>query len=182
MTEDKQKGSVYAIKKLTTSQRAGTLAITGGFRTSPTDALDAHALIIPMHLKIGKALFRAVVRFTALSDSHPLHKQYRTVGLRKIKQYKLALHYMTQLYGIQANIMEMISVVRQNLAKRSTLPATLEIPQDKAASIQLDGSSMEVIKVYSNELAHNGKVGVATVLTRQGKADQILQLCLGTMK
>ena len=53
----RKKGSVYAIRKLTTTQRAGTLAITGGFRTSPTDALDAHASTLPMHLKVGKVLF-----------------------------------------------------------------------------------------------------------------------------
>jgi hypothetical protein len=34
------KGSVTAVKKLTTVQRAGTIAITGGLRTTPTEAID----------------------------------------------------------------------------------------------------------------------------------------------
>lgn len=37
--------------KLISVQRAGTLAITGGLRTSPTDALDAHAFTLPLHLE-----------------------------------------------------------------------------------------------------------------------------------
>ena len=183
-TEDgaKRKGSVHAVKKLTTAQRAGTIAITGGFRTSPTDALDAYASILPMHLKIGKALFRAAVRFAALPDSHPLRRQYRNAGTRKIKRHKSALHHMTQLYGIQANEVETIPAVRQNPATRNLLPAILEIPGDKAASKQLDATSTEVIRVYSDGSALNGKVGAAAILIRQGKADRILRLCLGTTK
>jgi ribonuclease HI len=178
--EERRKGSVHAIRKLTTAQRAGTLAITGGYRTSPTDTLDAHASILPMHLKIGKVLFRAAVRLAALPDSHPLRKQYRLAGARKTKRHKSALHHMTQLYGIRANSVETIPVVRQNPAERNLLPANIEISMDKAASVQLDANSTETIKVYSDGSAHNGKVGAAAVLIRRGKADRVLRLCLGT--
>ena len=82
---DKRKGSLRAIQKLSTTQRAGTLAITGGFRTSPTDALNAHASTIPAHLKVGKALHRAAVRFALLHNTHPLRKQYKLAGARKTK-------------------------------------------------------------------------------------------------
>ena len=144
---EKWKGSVHAIKKLTSTQRAGTLAITGGFRTSPTDALDAHALILPMHLKIDKALFRTAVRFAALPDSHPMHKQYRSASARKIKHHKSALHHMSQLYGIRTDTVETIPVVRQNPATRNSLPVILEILGDKEASKQLDGTLTEVIQL-----------------------------------
>ena len=72
----KCKGSIHTIRKLTTMQRVGTLAITRGFRTSPTDSLDAHMLILLMHLKIGRVLYQAAVWLTALLDSHSLSKQY----------------------------------------------------------------------------------------------------------
>jgi hypothetical protein len=48
------KGSVGFIKKLTTIQRAGALAITGGFQTSPSNSLDAHAALLPIELRIEK--------------------------------------------------------------------------------------------------------------------------------
>jgi hypothetical protein len=60
--------------KLTSVQRAGTLAITGGLRTSPTDALDAHAFTLPLHLETEKHLFRSAIRIAMLAPQHPLHK------------------------------------------------------------------------------------------------------------
>jgi ribonuclease HI len=181
-TDKKRKGSISAIKKLTTMQRAGTLAITGGLRTSPTEALDAYASILPMHLKIGKTLFRAAVRIAALPDTHPLRRQYKLAGARKAKRHKSALHHMTQLYGIKVEEVETLPAVRQNPAKVNRLPARLEIPEDKEASVQLDSSAKEVIKVYSDGSAKGKKVGAAAILTRSGQADRVLRLCLGTTK
>lgn len=179
-TGGRRKGSVFAIRKLTTTQRAGTLAITGGFRTSPTASLDAHASTLPMHLKIGKVLYRAAVRLASLPDSHPLHKAYRLAGARKVKRHKSALHHMTQLYGIKATDVETLPVIRQNPVLRHYLPMTIEIPKSKEASVRLDNASRETIKIYTDGSAHHGKVGAAAVLTRRGKPDRVLRLCLGT--
>jgi hypothetical protein len=77
----KQKGSLYTIRKLTTMQRAETLTIIGSFHTSSTDSLNVHVSVLPMHLRIGKSFFRATVRIASLSDSHPLHSQYRKAGV-----------------------------------------------------------------------------------------------------
>jgi hypothetical protein len=68
----------------------------------------------------------------------------------------------------------MLPVVRQNPAARSRLPAIIKIPKDKEASIQLDGNSYEVIKVYTDGSAHGRMVGAAAILTRQGKEDHML--------
>jgi hypothetical protein len=97
---ERRKGSVYAIRKLISMQRAGTLAITGGFCTSPTDALNAHASVLPMHLKIGKIFFRAAVRIASLPETHPLHSQYRKARAKNVKRHKSALHFMIQMYEI----------------------------------------------------------------------------------
>ena len=179
---DRQKGSVHAIRKLTSTQRAGSLAITGGFRTSPTDALNAYASTLPLHLKVERIFHRAAVRIASLPDSHPLRRQYRLAGARKVKRHKSALHYMTQLYNIKADAVEMIPAVRQNPAEISSLPVTIEIAGDKEASALLDSNSREEIKVYSDGSAHNGKVGAAAVLTQRGKADRVLRLHMGTSK
>lgn len=76
----------------------------------------------------------------------------------------------------------MLSVVRQNLAERNHLSVNIEILKDKDTSIQLDQRFNEIIKVYTDRLVHNGKVGVAAILMRQGKADCMLRLCLGTIE
>ena len=171
---NRRKGSVHAIRKLTSMQQAGTLAITRGFHTSLTDTLDAHASALPMHLKVGKAFYRAAVRFASLPESHPLHRQYRLAGSRKVKRHWFALRHMAQLFGIKTNLVEMLPAVRQNPAERSRMPASISIPADKEALVQLNNNSHEVIKVYTDGLAHNGKVGVAAVLTRQGKVNRVL--------
>ena len=70
-----RKGSVNPIKKLTTVQRVGAIAITGGFRTTPTDSLDAHAALIPMDLRVDKFCYNAITCLTTLPPEHPLHAQ-----------------------------------------------------------------------------------------------------------
>jgi hypothetical protein len=159
------------IKKLTTMQRAGALTITGGLRTSPTDALNTYASTLPICLKVGKALYRAAVHFTSLPDSHPLYRQYRLAGARRTKKHRSAMHHMTQFYGIKATATETLPVVRQNPAERSRRPATLEIAVDKEASVESDRNVRETIKVYMDRSTYDGKVGAAAVLIRQGKVD-----------
>ena len=177
----RKKGSIGAIGKLTTTQRAGALAITGGFRTSPNDALDTHASTLPMHLRIGKALYRAAVRLAALPNSHPLRKQYRLAGSRKWKRHRSSLHYMTQLYGIRTDEVETLPAVRRNPAERHHIPTRIEIPVDKTALKHADRIATDVIKVYTDGSACDGKVGAVAVLTRNGKPDRILRLYMGNV-
>jgi hypothetical protein len=47
-------GSAKVTKQITSVQRAGALAITGGLQTSPTDALDTCAFLLPAPLTICK--------------------------------------------------------------------------------------------------------------------------------
>src|SRR6266702_3761326 len=70
LLEPHRKGTSRAIKKLTTTQRAGTLAVTGGLRTTPTDVLDTHAFILPIHLEIDKHCDRAATRIATLPPAH----------------------------------------------------------------------------------------------------------------
>jgi ribonuclease HI len=62
------------------------------------------------------------------------------------------------------------------------MPVSIEIPKDKEASVELDGNSSKLIKVYTDGSAQDGKVGAAAILTRQGNTDHTLRLCLGTTK
>jgi hypothetical protein len=57
-----KRGMVVITKKLTSIQRAGALAITGGLWTSPTDIIDALANLIPFEQIIETWCYRAVIR------------------------------------------------------------------------------------------------------------------------
>ena len=78
-TKGKAKGSVNTIKKLATVQRTGALAGTGGLRTSPTNALDAHATLLLMELRVKKLCFNAMTRLATLPSQHPLHAIVKAV-------------------------------------------------------------------------------------------------------
>lgn len=56
----------------------------------------------------------------------------------------------------------------------------VEILKNKEASAHLDSISNEVIKIYTDGSMHDGKVEAAAILTRQGKPDHVLRLCLKT--
>jgi hypothetical protein len=86
--------------KMTSIQRAGTLAITGGLQTSPTDTLDAHVFTLPLHLETEKHLFRAAVPdWTALTSRS--RTQQNIVGTAPFLSYLFphhsVLHYQMTL-------------------------------------------------------------------------------------
>jgi ribonuclease HI len=168
-----------AAKKLSTIQREGALAITGGFRTSPSDALDSHAALLPMPLKIGKVRHRAAVRLASLPPSHPLHKPIRKAKRRWVRRHRSQLHHMAQYLTEDPDKVESIPVVRANPALTQAASIQYTIPQDKEASKRADAQSREQIKVYTDGSMHNGAVGAAATLIRRGKPPRTLRYHLG---
>jgi hypothetical protein len=67
-------GSVKTSNQITSVQRAGTLAIMGGLRTSPMNTLDACAFLLPVPLLMVKWCQRAYIRMAMLPPEHPLFK------------------------------------------------------------------------------------------------------------
>ena len=84
-TGDEKKGSAKATKHLTTVQRAGAIAITGGLRTSPTDTLDACAHLLPAAHLIDKWLHRSTIWIATLPKGHPLSKIAANKNTCKVK-------------------------------------------------------------------------------------------------
>jgi hypothetical protein len=54
--------------------------------------------------------------------------------------------------------------------------------RNKEASVLLDNNAQETIKVYTDGLAHDGRVDTTAILTRWGKADRTLRVHMGTME
>jgi len=76
--------------------------------------------------------------------------------------------------------LETIPTVRFNPAERMEDPIDIEIPNDKEGSKRADAQAREVIKVYTDGSAHNGGVGAAAILFRQGARPRTLRAHLGT--
>jgi hypothetical protein len=179
-TKGSRKGSVNYIRKLTTTQCAGALAVTGGFRTTPTDSLDSHTSLIPMELRIEKACFSAITRIVTLPPKHPLHPPTKKSAKQRVKRHRSSLDTLTGIFRIDPNSIEKIPLVCMHPKERGSLPVRIDIPPNKEASKRADRNSTEIIKVYSDRSAHDRKVGAAAILKRLGKPDRLLKLYLGT--
>ena len=103
--------------KLTSIQRAGTLAVTGGLRSSPTDALDAHAYTLPFHLEIEKHLHRAAICLATLPPQHPLHKLTQKCANKRIKRHRAPLHDLMQAFNIKPQHFETLTTTGGNPAQ-----------------------------------------------------------------
>ena len=182
----KQKEKPTANKRFTmrlfTIQRAGTLAIVGGLRTSPTDTLCTHADILPAHLELDKTCHKAAVQMAMLPHSHPVMKIYCRSNKRKVKRHKSPLHHLSNTYKAMHEEFETMFVAGHNPALMGKQPFRTDIPGSKDNSKEMDKQVPEHLKIYSDGSAHDGKVGVATVLKKNGKTLKTLHYHLRSAK
>jgi ribonuclease HI len=97
-----------------------------------------------------------------------------------VKRHRSPLHTLTRVFGINPSEIEKIPPVRTHPKKRGLQAIRIDIPPSKDESKRADANSVEQIRVYSDGSAHDGKVGAAAILRREGKQDRILKLHLGT--
>ena len=181
--KDKREGTRTANKRfaarLSSIQRAGTLAIVGGLRTSPTDTLCVHANILPAHLELDKACHRAAVRMATLPHMHPVTKIYRKAAKHGVKHHKSPLHHLTYAFEAAHTDFETIIVAGRNPALMGNRLFKTIIPANKDDSKEADEEAPEHVKIYSDGSAHDGEVGAAAILTRNGKTTKVLRYHLG---
>ena len=99
-------GSVWAANRLTRVQRQAAIAITGCFRTTATDYVEAHANLMPVELLLKDLCLRAMTRMISLNDGHhPLMKVVRHSLKRPVKRHPSP---STPLQSSQASTLEML--------------------------------------------------------------------------
>ena len=108
MTEPCRTNTSIAMSKLTSTQRAGTLAITGCLKSMLTDLLDVHAGMLPVHLKIDKHCHRAAIHIATLPPAHSLHKPAKKCAARNVKRHKFLLHKLMNVYNVSPKELECI--------------------------------------------------------------------------
>ena len=166
--------------RLASIQRAGALAIVGGLRTSPTDTLCTHADILPAHLELDKVYHKAALRMATLPHSHPVARIYRKATNRKVKRHKSPIHHRTLAYDAKYEDFETTIIAGRNPAQMGKRPFKTDIPGSKEDSKDRDAEAPEHIKIYTDGSLHDGNVGAAAVLTRNGKTMKSLRYHLGT--
>ena len=172
-------GSAKVSKQIATIQRAGTLAITGGLRSSPTDALYASAFLLPAPSTISKWCHRAYTRLAMLPKEHPLYKTVNWKVTGTTKRHRGPIHNLARTYNVATKSVEKIPTSARNPSMMGKLPFQISIPADKEASVLEAENSSEEIQVYSDGSAHGGKVGTAAILSRGNNPDRVLHFYLG---
>src|SRR5712691_3562141 len=172
-------GSAKVTKQIASIQRAGALAITGGLRSSPTDALNTSAFLLPAPATISKWYHRAYTRMAALPPEHPLFKMVNWKVTSTTKRHKGPIHNLARTYNVVARNVEKIPSFARNPSKTGILPFQIIIPPDKEASVHEAANAREEIQVYSDGSAQGGKVGAAAILIRKNRPDRMLHFHLG---
>ena len=178
MTAEHKKGISMAAAKLITTQRAGALAVTGCLHTAPTYLLDLHAGLLPLHLEMDKQCQRAAVRMATLPPAHPLYKPVRRCASRAVKRHASPLYKLMSRYSIDPKNTECISGPL-NPALAHKRPFTVQISADKEASTLADQQATEKVKVYTDGSSHDGLVGAAAILIREGEPTRKSHFHLG---
>ena len=114
-----------------------------------------------------------------LPPLHLLYKLARKCTAHMVKWHQSTLHKLMYNYNIRANDVECIGPVSCNPALTHKQPFTVSIPADKDASVKEDKQAREWVRVYTDGLAQDSKVGAAAILIRNGEPDRTLHLHLG---
>jgi len=172
-------GSAKITKQIASIQRAGALAIIGGLRSSPTDALNASAYLLPATSTINKWCYRVYTRMATLPQEHPLFKPINWKIMATTKRHKGPLHNLARTYNLDVRKVEKIPSYARNPSKTGILLFQVSIPADKEASVREAANTSEEIQVYLDGSAQGSKVGAATILIRKNCPDRMLYLHLG---
>jgi len=171
--------SAKATKKITSTQRAGALAISGGLQTSPTDALNASTFLLPAQLMIKKWCIRAYVRMATPPTEHPLFKVVNWKRTHMTKRHCGPLNTLANLSSMDTRRIEKIPTVGQNPSSTGELPFRIRIPADKEASAWEAKNTTEEIQVYTDSSAQGGKIRAAAILIRNNRPIRTLHYHLG---
>ena len=175
-------GSAKVMRQLTSLQRIAATAITGGLRTSPTDALDACAFLLPSPLNIDKQCHRALTRMAMLPKDHPLHSTVKRKNTRDVKRHRTAIHHLLDRYqdSIDPYKIEEIPATSCDPILAAKIPFTISISEDRESSMREAANAEEEVQVFSDGSAMEGKVGAAAILLRAGKPARALHFHLGS--
>jgi ribonuclease HI len=168
-----------ATKLLTTTQRAGALAITGGLRTSPTDTLDAISYLLPAELTIYRFCRGALARLMTLPADHPLHTSVKSNLAHSVVHHRAPLHNLRLLYDQDPRKIEKIPSTTRDPKVHGKLPFNISIAEDRDNSIEEARNATEDIQVFTDGSAMEGGVGAAAALYIQGEQLSVTHFYLG---
>ena len=164
------KGSIGAIRKLSTIHRQALLLSTGGMKTTATDVLQVHANIPPLDIIIDRICQHSIVRMSTLPDSHPLARHVKQAHRHtNVKSHRSPLHNLLQKFDINPKTMEKIPVPSLPPGWRPSFKVEIAGSKEEAAEQEKRWVARDGIRVYSDGSDYKGGVGAAAILYDPGK-------------
>lgn len=175
-------GSVGVQRQLGKIQRIATLAITGALRTTPSDLLDAHAGVLPIHLMLNKICHRAVARLATLPTTNPLAQILRQYYTKPAQRHLTPLHHLLKRTRYNPLRVETISPITRPPTQQHRF--TTHIAEDRDTSMTDEKNDPSELRIYTDGSGYMDKIGAAAVMYKKGvdKPIKTLRYHLGTKK
>ena len=147
---------------------------------SPTNMLNTCTFLPPISYMLEKWCQRAAICLVTILPKHPLYIPVKASSRCYVKKHRSPLHTIFKGFKHDIRRVEKIPNRPHNPVKRGKLPFTISIPDSKEALVEEAYMAKEIIEVYSDGSAINGKVDAAAVLTQMGSTQRILHFHLGS--
>ena len=121
-----------------------------------------------------------MVHLVTLPERHPLYNIVTHKGMWRIKQHKLPPNSLLEAYNYDIDCLEKKPIISKNLSSKGVPPFNISIIKDRDGSKSDANNTHKEMKVYSDSLATDGKVGAAVILIRAGNPPYILHMHLGS--
>jgi ribonuclease HI len=175
-------GSVMAIRKLASAQRVAALAITGALRSTATDALDAHANLLPVTLLVRKHAFDAALRLATLADGHPLYPIVKHISVRNRQKQRSQIHKLLAAFPeVDPRRMEKIPAIGREPWGPAALSAVVPSTREDAIADAKDIPDSHAYRLYTDGSGYEGHAGAAAVLLRYQEHIATLRFHLGPL-
>ncbi|KIJ22827.1 hypothetical protein M422DRAFT_276688 [Sphaerobolus stellatus SS14] len=168
-------GSVHHTREMAKVQRLGGKIITGAFRSTATDALDLHAFMPPIDIRLEDSCHRETVRLASLPKLHPLHPIVKSAARRQPRFHLSPIHALFQHFQLDPSTTETISPTRKHPAWQPEF--TTHIAEDREAASRSIRARTDELHIFSDGSGIEGHIGAAAITT---PSRERLRLHLGT--
>jgi hypothetical protein len=123
-----------------------------------------------------------MLRLATLPSRHPLHKHLTHIAkYPNIKHHRSSLHNLLNTLRILLSKVETLDPIRSS---NTTIPNTYQThtAPNKQQAIKEQKELEDIIQIFTDGSGHDGRIGAAAVLIREGQEPRTLKYHLGPDK
>ena len=172
------KGMPGVVRKLESIQRKAAIQTTGSLRTAPSNALFAHADMLPMKHLIRSHCHRAATRMATFKPSHPLFQAIQKARRNYPKRHASPLHDILHISKIDSVNIELIDPYPRHPCWKP--PFDIQIARSKEEACKADRINEADIRIYSDGSGRDGRIGAAAIMNFGFRAPRRARFHLGS--